>query len=121
MRQEDKDYVLEQIEKIDGIGELSDGYHTFNSLYEQRLYLTAALAKVYGKKGLAWKSQHHEDGEPCFGGDWFLVGFDTPQGCFTYHYEMKYWDMFECEPLLFGKHFDGHTDKDVPRLLSLEP
>ena len=26
-------------------GELSDGYHTFNSLYEQRMYLFATIVK----------------------------------------------------------------------------
>lgn len=80
------------------IGELSDGYHTFNSLYEQRMYLTVALMKnIPGC--YCWKSKCHSDGEPCFGGDWFIVGFDTPDGQFTYHYEMKYWDLFDCKEL----------------------
>ena len=25
--------------------------------------------------------------------------------------ENKYWDMFECEELAVGKHWDGHTEK----------
>lgn len=33
--------------------------------------------------------------------------------------ENKYWDMFECEELVVGKHWDGHTEKDVTRLLAL--
>ena len=99
------------------LGELSDGYHTFNSLYEQRMYLFATIVKQ--NKNLCWKSYKHEDGELCFGGGWFIVGIDTPKGSYTYHYENKYWDLFDCQELERGKHWDGHTDKDVIRLLSI--
>lgn len=100
-----------------GIGDLSDGYHSFNDLYYQRLVLTIALVKAYRDR--AWKSWKHEDGEPCFGGGWFIVGIDTPEGSYTYHYEEKDWYAFDCQELPVSKHWDGHTDKDVTRLLSL--
>ena len=100
-----------------GIGEMSDGYHTFNGLYYQRMILFAALVKAYKDK--AWKSHRHEDGELCFGGGWFIVGIDTPQGSYTYHYDDTVWDFFDCEELPTAKHWDGHTEKDVTRLLSL--
>lgn len=100
-----------------GIGEMSDGYHTFNGLYYQRMVLFAALVKAHKDK--AWKSWRHEDGELCFGGGWFIVGIDTPEGSYTYHYEDKDWDRFECEELPVAKHWDGHTEEDVTRLLSL--
>lgn len=103
---------------IDDIGEFSDGYHTFNSLYHQRAILFATI--VNQNKERSWKSFKHEDGELCFGGGWFIVGVDTPEGSYTYHYENKYWDMFHCNALEFGKHWDGHTEEDVTRLLSLE-
>lgn len=101
-----------------GIGELSDGYHTFNGLYYQRMMLFAALVKTY--KNRAWKSRRHSDGEPCFGGGWFIVGIDTPQGGFTYHYEDEYFDLFDCVELQNGKEWDGHTEDDVTRLLTLD-
>lgn len=101
-----------------GIGEVSDGFHTFNGLYYQRMILFAALVKTYKDK--AWKSYKHEDGELCFGGGWFIVGIDTPEGSYTYHYENKYFDMFDCVELPVGKHWDGHTEEDVTRLLSLQ-
>jgi hypothetical protein len=101
-----------------GIGEMSDGYHTFNGLYYQRMVLFAALVKAYKDK--AWKSWKHEDGKPCFDGGWFIVGIDTPQGSYTYHYEDKYWNWFDCEELPVAKHWDGHTEEDVTRLLSLD-
>lgn len=102
---------------INDIGDLSDGYHTFNDLYFQRLVLFATI--VNQNSSISWKSKKHEDGENCFDGNWFIVGIDTPEGSYTYHYELKYWDMFHCMELQTGKHWDGHTDKDVTRLLSL--
>lgn len=57
------------------IGEFSDGFHTFNSLYHQRLILFAALVNTFPT--LAWKSHKHSDGEAPFGGGWFIVGIDT--------------------------------------------
>lgn len=106
-----------KIANIDDIGELSDGFHTFDSLYYQRAILFATIVNTY--KELAWKSKKHEDGQFCFGGGWFIVGIDTPNGSYTYHYEMEYWDLFDCKELPRAKHWDGHTDKDVTRLLSL--
>lgn len=101
-----------------GIGEMSDGYHTFNGLYYQRMVLFAALVKAH--KDRAWKSLRHEDGELCFGGGWFIVGIDTPEGSYTYHYEDKDWGLFDCVELPVAKHWDGHTEEDVTRLLSLD-
>lgn len=98
------------------IEKMSDGYHTFADLYEQRLILSAALAK---NNPHAWKSKRHEDGSVPFGGGWFIMGFDTDEGCYTYHYELKDWDLFQCEELDKGKPWDGHTSKDVRRLLSI--
>lgn len=112
---------LPTIEVSEDMGEVSDGYHTFNQLYHQRAVLFATI--VNQNKDKAWKSWKHEDGKFCFdkGGEWFIVGIDTPEGSYTYHYEQTYWDMFDCEELDRGKHWDGHTEEDVTRLLSLPP
>lgn len=101
------------------IGDMSDGYHTFNQLYHQRAVLFATIVKQNNDK--AWKSFKHEDGKYCFDsdGEWFIVGVDTPQGSYTYHYSKEYWDMFDCEELPCAKHWDGHTEEDVTRLFSL--
>lgn len=106
-----------EIAAINDIGELSDGYHTFNDLYYQRCVLFATI--VNSNKDKAWKTRYHEDGEPCFGGGWFLVTVETPEGAYGYHYEEKYWNMFDCKVLKKARHWDGYTDKDVGRLLSL--
>ena len=99
------------------ISEFSDGFHTFNSLYHQRLILFATLVNTY--PDFSWKTKRHNDGEECFGGGWFLVGINTPKGQYSYHYELKDWDLFNCKELDKAPEWDGHTDKDVERLLSL--
>lgn len=47
------------------------------------------------------------------------MGFDADEGCYTYHYELKDWGLFQCKELEKGKPWDGHTSKDVRRLLSI--
>ena len=100
-----------------GIDDLSDGFHTFRQLYYQRMMLFATIVKQNKEK--AWKSFRHEDGELCFGGGWFIVGIGTPEGSYTYHYEDNFYSMFDCEELERARHWDGHTENDVTRLLSL--
>lgn len=118
-----KEMITEILEKLvyEDMGEVSDGYHTFNQLYHQRAVLFATI--VNQNKDKAWKSLRHEDKQYCFNsnGKWFIVGIDTPKGSYTYHYETdKYWDMFKCKALECGKQWDGHTEDDVTRLLTLE-
>lgn len=108
---------LEAISKWNTLNETAtDGYHSFSDLYYQRLILSAALAK---NNPYAWKSLRHNDGSVPFGGGWFIMGFETPDGSYTYHYELKDWDLFQCKELERGKPWDGHTSKDVRRLLSM--
>lgn len=106
-----------KVAKVDDIGELSDGFHTFNQLYHQRAMLFSVI--VNQNKEKAWKTHCHENGEPCFGGGWFLVTIDTPAGAYGYHYEDKYWDIFDCEEIEKAKPWDGYTEKNVDRLWTL--
>ena len=107
-----------EVAHVKEIDDVSDGFHTFRQLYYQRMMLFATIVKQ--NKDKAWKSLRHEDGELCFGGGWFIVGIDTPEGSYTYHYEDNYFSLFDCIELERGKPWDGHTEKDVTRLLSLE-
>lgn len=113
--------VIEELGKlvITDTGSISDGYHTFDSLYDQRLVLFATLVNAFSDQ--AWKSHKHSDGTEPFGGGWFVVGINTPEGPYTYHYENEHWDIFHCKELETAPEWDGHTDKDVKRLLSLVP
>ena len=114
-----REEVTEQ-EPSKDMGEVSDGYHTFNQLYHQRAILFATI--VNQNKDISWKSYKHSDGKYCFdsNGEWFIVGIDTQEGSYTYHYKKEYWDYFNCKELECGKEWDGHTEEDVTRLLSLE-
>lgn len=114
--------AIEKACEIAGVkddGDLSDGNHTFNELYHQRCVLFAALVNLFPK--ISWKTKKHDDGKPCFGGKNFLVCIETPEGPYSYHYPMADWDYFDCKEIEQAKKFDGHTDKDVERLLSLLP
>lgn len=96
---------------------IADGYHTFNDLYEQRLYLTAALFNDHPE--LAYKTHRHADGSEPFGGGWFYVEIKTPEGPYGYHYENQFWDLFDIPESDKAREWDGYTSKDVGRLLSL--
>lgn len=133
------------------VGEISDSEHTFNELYEIRLAYNVALfndwAKTYNEiiysfkdvndkemhpevktylknltpKYNVHKSWRHYDGELCFGGDWFIVVANLPNGQISNHYYKTHWDKFkipEVEKALYP--FDGHSTKDViERLINL--
>lgn len=96
---------------------IADGYHTFNDLYEQRLYLTAALFNDH--PALAYKTHRHADGSEPFGGGWFYVEIKTLEGPYGYHYENQFWDLFDIPERDKAREWDGYTSKDVERLLSL--
>ena len=106
-------------------GNTSDGYHTFNELYEFRKAYNVALFNEWASsnKCFVHKSWRHNDGELCFGGGWFIVVAVLPQGQISNHYEAKDWGLFsvpETERALF--EFDGHTGTDVvERLKSYAP
>ena len=102
--------------KVD-IGETSDGYHTFNELYDHRIALFLALCRT---RSDAWKSRVHSDGSKFDG--WFLVCIGRAPGTqISYHLPDSRWDeatMPEMDPA----PFDGHTSAMVlKRLATLNP
>lgn len=117
-------------------GKYSDGYHTFEELYEFRKAYNAALFNEWAKEWYirdkqikegrmvpsnvvfaeydVHKSWNHHDGEPCFGGDWFIVVAVLPTGQISNHYHKKDWGLFNVPEVAKAKHpFDGHTSQDV--------
>lgn len=98
-------------------GDLSDGYHTYNELYHHRAVLFSVI--INQNKEIAWKSKKHHDGTMYDG--MFIVGIDTPNGQYSYHYDVyPYWNMFECNELDNAPVWDGHEPKDINRLLSID-
>lgn len=96
--------------------EISDGFHTFDELYEFRKIYNSVLFNEWSSQGLyeIHKSLKHHDGEECFGGGWFIVVAMLPSGQISNHYEIKDWDLFQIPELEKAKFpFDGHTSNDV--------
>jgi hypothetical protein len=114
------------------IGEFSDGYHTYNELYDFRKMYNAALFNEWAANKLwnpKWKntgqpynhckydvhkSWKHHDGKECFGGGWFIVVAMLPDGMITNHYKEEDWDLFQIPVEEKAKYpFDGHNGQDV--------
>lgn len=133
------DFSRQKVDEIISSGKLSDGYHTFEELYEFRKIYNAALFNEWGKQYQhessnptegpvssdrlfdVHKSKRHHDGELCFGGGWFIVVAILPAGQISNHYKIEDWDLFDIPEYTNAKHpFDGHTSHDViNRLKSL--
>lgn len=101
-----------------GIGDMSDGYHTFNELYHHRALLFATICNMHPDK--AWKAKKHDDGSMYDG--MFIVGIETASGQATYHYDIEpYWDVFHVRELEKAPVWDGHTPEEaLQRITTLQ-
>jgi len=102
--------------QVKEMGEVSDGYHTFNELYAYRMAYNALLFNEWfkaGKNDVHW-SRKHSTGEDCFGGGWFVVVAQTPSGQITNHYELKDLQWFAAiEERERAAEWDGHTPAEA--------
>lgn len=98
------------------MGEVSDGYHTFNELYYYRMLYNAAFFNLLPKEWVH-KSKRHHTGEECFGGGWFIVMANLPTGQVSNHYELKDWDLFQVPEKEFADEWDGHTPQEAAERL----
>lgn len=103
-------------EKINSPGDVSDGYHTFDELYDHRMALFVNL--MLDNPEISWRSKDHaEGGDPMFEG-FFIVGMDLPAGQITYHYKLEHWDTFAgVKTLDHAPIYDGHTPNSVVKRL----
>lgn len=95
---------------------ISDGYHTFDELYEFRKMFNAALFNNWSMQDEfeVHKSMRHHDGELCFGGGWFIVIAVLPAGQISNHYKMDDWNLFKVPAWDKAAYpYDGHTGDDV--------
>ena len=89
---------------------VSDGYHTFEELYDHRCLLFIHLLQIH--QNLSFASYFHDDGTTWDG--WFVAGCKLDGGIITYHLPEKFAELIpsflwiEKAPL-----WDGHTSKDV--------
>lgn len=86
-------------------GKVSDGYHTFDELYEFRMLYNAMFANLLAE-GLAhgltdpkievYKSKRYYNGVFCGNGLWFVVVIKIIGGKEVIdHYPIKNWDLFK--------------------------
>lgn len=110
----------------DDTGKISDGYHTFDELYDHRITLFIAVCRLWhfhcaptvfktvdGQVRNAWRSKLHSDGSSYDG--WFVLGLMKSKGDqITYHLPLLRWDETDfAETLDTAPEFDGHTAADV--------
>lgn len=98
-------------------GSTSDGYHTFDELYEHRITLYIALCRNLFPKlgGNIYRTRLHSDGSSIEG--WFILGIFSQRGQqITYHLPDSRWDetnFCEYTTRTRAPEFDGHTSADV--------
>ena len=93
-------------------GQVSDGFHTFDELYDHRCRLFIALMKC--NSDLSWISRKHDDGTALLG--WFIGGIDFPRGAITYHISDQFWTLATTAgipELPRAPKWDGHESQDV--------
>jgi len=96
--------------------QISDGYHTFEELYYHRTILFSIICRQ--NKKMAWRSKLHADGSMFE--NFFIAGITTAAGDYTYHCEIKYWELFNyIKELPNALEWDGHKPEDITRLFFL--
>jgi hypothetical protein len=99
-------------EECKGSGEVSDGYHTFNEMYDHRCALFVAL--MVACPAISWRSRLHAGGTGSEG--WWIGGMDLPAGTITYHLQDSDWHLLDrsgVRTLDRAPEWDGHTSADV--------
>lgn len=97
--------------------DVSDGYHTFEELYEHRCLLFINLILSYPE--LSFASYKHDDDSTWDG--WFIAGCKLDAGMITYHLPIKFAELIP-STLWVSKapEWDGHTSDTVCHRLSFE-
>lgn len=103
-----------QVAELQEAGKISDGYHTFDELYQHRVRLFTCL--MHAHKNRAWWSHKHSDGSQWDG--WIIAGILTPRGMVSYHLPVTEVEHLpEGIELEEGRLWDGHTAEDVLKRL----
>lgn len=99
-------------------GSMSDGYHTFNELYDHQHALFLALLSCHAGVLPTWMSTKHDDGTAFDG--CFIAGIRLPNGMISYHLPDRLWETcraLKAEVLERAPKWDGHTSEDVVKRL----
>lgn len=96
------------------MGDVSDGYHTFNELYHHRALLFIAWIVSDGCPGNPYLVKEHYPG-------WDLLGCFIGGRQISYHMPIKLRYLYEKEVEDYTDNppeFDGHTSKDVIEIIT---
>lgn len=85
-------------------GSTSDGYHTFDELYEHRHFLFINLCLLQPEKA-SWTSEHYEG--------WDLLRLYLPAGQISYHIPKRLRFLYEHLIENRDDEWDGHTPEVV--------
>jgi hypothetical protein len=108
--------IIGNVDTSADTGSISDGYHTFDELYNHRNLLFLAFLNYHG----GWKAEKHYDGTSFDG--YFIAGCELEGMQISYHLPKKFWylsnekvESYEVAPV----DFDGYTSDDVVTRLLL--
>jgi hypothetical protein len=91
---------------------ISDGYHTFEELYDHRHVLFLTLCLLHHEKA-AWKWDYD-------GTEWFCLYLELPNGQISYHLPASLVGFVEgVIPEKPDYEFDGHKSSDVVNRLGI--
>ena len=93
-------------------GSVSDGYHTFEDLYDHRCHLFVALMR--SNPEMSWRANNNSDGSSY--PNWFIAGMQLPTGQISYHLPQWMWKMLNGVKIKTTKvapKWDGHDAKQV--------
>jgi len=98
------------------VGQVSDGYHTFDELYEHRCILFLAVMRSH--PDLSWRARYHADGTMDPG--WWIGGMELPAGQVTYHLPDHCWPLLDdsaVETRERAPEWDGHRPEEALKRL----
>lgn len=100
---------------------ISDGFHSMQELYDYRMVYNAYAARHWYEKGIpVMKSRNHHDGEPCFGGEYFIVVAELESGQVSNHYPIEYWVIFDIPEGDTPPEWDGHDSSLALRRMMID-
>ena len=99
----------------EGMGAVSDGYHTFDELYRNRHFLFINVLKAHQEN--AFITRKNKEGEEWIG--WFIAGINTSIGQISFHLPEEYWEVCARIAKVIDRNadYDGHNNKDVLGIL----
>lgn len=95
-------------------GEVSDGYHTFNELYEHRHVLFVWLCRAIENNPLirSYKTRKSNDGKADYEG-YFIAWIEFSGGQISYHLPNEYWDLLPITEKERYDSYDDHSSKEA--------